>query len=89
MGFGKKTDFRSGKLLNLDATYNEIIKPAAEELGIKCVRADEIMQSGIIDVEMYKLLLSADIVVADISTSNANAIYELGVRHALKKERPS
>ena len=85
MGFGKKTDFRSGKLLNLDATYNEIIKPAAEELGIKCVRADEIMQSGIIDVEMYKLLLSADIVVADISTSNANAIYELGVRHALKK----
>lgn len=43
------------------------------------------MQSGIIDVEMYKLLLSADIVVADISTSNANAIYELGVRHALKK----
>ena len=52
MGFGKKTDFRSGKLLNLDATYNEIIKPAAEELGIKCVRADEIMQSGIIDVEM-------------------------------------
>ena len=85
MGFGKKTDFRSGKLLNLDATYNEIIKPAAEELGIKCVRADEIMQSGIIDVEMYKLLLSADIVGADISTSNANAIYELGVRHALKK----
>lgn len=85
MGFGKKTDFRSGKLLNLDATYNEIIKPAAEELRITCVRADEIMQSGIIDVEMYKLLLSADIVVADISTSNANAIYELGVRHALKK----
>ncbi|XFT03590.1 tetratricopeptide repeat protein (plasmid) [Klebsiella variicola subsp. variicola] len=85
MGFGKKTDFRSGKLLNLDATYNEIIKPAAEELSIKCIRADEIMQSGIIDVEMYKLLLSADIVVADISTSNANAIYELGVRHALKK----
>ncbi|EXU76886.1 hypothetical protein BG55_03095 [Erwinia mallotivora] len=85
MGFGKKTDFRSGKLLNLDATYNEIIKPAVEELNIKCVRADEVSHSAIIDVEMYRLLLSADIVIADISTSNANAIYELGVRHALKK----
>lgn len=85
MGFGKKTDFRSGKLFNLDATYHEIIKPVAEDLNIKCVRSDEVSQSGIIDVEMYKLLLSADIVIADISTSNANAIYELGVRHALKK----
>jgi len=33
---------------------------------------------------MYEYLLSADIVVADLSTSNANAIYELGVRHALR-----
>src|SRR5260221_5971621 len=33
---------------------------------------------------MYELLLGADVVVADLSTSNANAIYELGVRHALR-----
>ena len=33
---------------------------------------------------MYKLLLKADVVVADLSTSNKNAIYELGVRHALR-----
>ena len=42
------------------------------------------MRSGIIDVDMYEMLLRADLVVADISTGNANAIYELGVRHALK-----
>jgi hypothetical protein len=29
-------------------------------------------------------LLAADVVIADLSTSNANAIYELGVRHALR-----
>ncbi|MEB0077973.1 hypothetical protein QN386_10180 [Pseudomonas sp. CCI3.2] len=85
MGFGKKTDHKTGRLLNLDATYHEIIKPAVEELGIKCIRADEINHSGVIDKEMYGLLLSADVVIADISTSNSNAIYELGVRHALKK----
>jgi hypothetical protein len=33
---------------------------------------------------MYEQLLGADVVIADLSTSNANAIYELGVRHALR-----
>ncbi len=33
---------------------------------------------------MYEHLLEADLVIADLSTSNANAIYELGVRHALR-----
>ena len=33
---------------------------------------------------MYEMLFSADLVVADLSTSNLNAIFELGVRHALK-----
>jgi hypothetical protein len=33
---------------------------------------------------MYEQLLKADVVVADLSTSNRNAIYELGVRHALR-----
>lgn len=33
---------------------------------------------------MYGLLLSADLVIADISTYNPNAIYELGVRHGVK-----
>ena len=42
------------------------------------------MHSGLIDLPMYELLLKADVVVADLSTSNRNAIYELGVRHALR-----
>lgn len=33
---------------------------------------------------MYEQLLKADVVIADLSTSNKNAYYELGVRHALK-----
>jgi hypothetical protein len=37
-----------------------------------------------IDLQMYLELLQADVVIADISTTNANAIYELGIRHALR-----
>jgi hypothetical protein len=36
---------------------------------------------------MYDNLLEADLVIADLSTSNANAIYELGIRHALRPQR--
>lgn len=84
MGFGKKTDYESGRLLDLDATYDAIIQPAVEAAGLRCIRADQIMHSGLIDLPMYEMLLRADLVIADISTGNVNAVYELGVRHALR-----
>ena len=86
MGFGEKTDFQSNpqRVLNLNKTYEYIIEPAVKDAGLKCVRADQIIHSTVIDKPMYENLLDADVVVADLSTSNANAIYELGVRHALK-----
>jgi tetratricopeptide (TPR) repeat protein len=84
MGFGEKTDFQTQRVLDLDKTYRIIIRKAVEDAGLKCIRADDVIHSGMIDKPMYELLLSADVVVADLSTSNANAIYELGVRHALR-----
>ncbi|HYH87183.1 MAG TPA: TRAFs-binding domain-containing protein [Pyrinomonadaceae bacterium] len=84
MGFGKKTDFETGRTLDLDKSYRIIIKPAVKAAGLKCVRADEIVHSGLIDVPMYEQLLKADVVIADLSTSNRDAYYQLGVRHALK-----
>jgi tetratricopeptide (TPR) repeat protein len=88
MGFGVKTAFYSGKkkqrTLDLDKTYEHIIKPGVLAAGLDCVRADEILHSTMIDKPMFEQLLAADVVVADLSTSNANAIYELGVRHALR-----
>jgi len=82
-GFGKKTDYTDGRVLDLNASY-EIIKMAVESAGLQCVRADEIVHSGTIDVPMYERLLNADVVIADLSTYNVNAAFELGVRYALK-----
>ena len=89
MGFGEKTDLATGRTLDLDKTYRTIIKKAVEEAGLECIRANDIKHSGLIDVPMYELLLTADIVIADISTASANAIYELGVRHALRPHTTS
>jgi Tetratricopeptide Repeats-Sensor len=86
MGFGEKTDFQSNpqRVLDLNRTFEDIIQPAVAESGVECIRADKIIHSTVIDKPMYERLLDADLVIADLSTSNANAIYELGVRHALR-----
>lgn len=84
MGFGKKTDYETGRTLDLDATYEAIIQPAVESNNLRCLRANEILHSGVIDIKMYQMLLRAELVIADISTGNVNAVYELGVRHALR-----
>lgn len=84
MGFGKKTDYEAGETIDLNKTYENIIKPSVEKSGYYCVRADEIRDSGLIDKSMYVLLAHADLVIADISTFNPNAIYELGIRHAVR-----
>ncbi len=82
-GFGEKTDLTDGRKLNLDASY-QVIKEAVEEAGLQCLRADEIVHSGTIDVPMYEQILHADLVIADLSTYNVNAAYELGVRYGLR-----
>jgi hypothetical protein len=84
MGFGIKTDLATGRKLDLDKSYRLLIKPSVEGANLECIRADEIRHSGTIDVPMYRELLSADCVIADLSTANPNALYELGIRHALR-----
>lgn len=84
MGFGKKQDPYTNRTIDLDETYSKIISPSVLACGYKCIRADEILDSGTIDRSMYALLYKADLVIADITTDNANALYELGTRHALR-----
>lgn len=84
MGYGKKTDPTLGKTFDLDVTYNTIIKPSVANAGYTCIRGDEVLESGIIDKSMYALLIHSDLVIADITTFNPNAIYELGIRHAAR-----
>ena len=82
-GFGEKTDLSTGRVLNLDASY-EVIKEAVQKAGLRCVRADEIIHSGTIDKPMYEWLFRADLVIADLSTYNVNAAYELGLRYGVR-----
>lgn len=86
MGFGTKMDYENCKSVNLDEVYRRVIKKAFEDKfkEYRVIRADEIAGSALIDKSMYTLLMNADLVIADITTLNPNALYELGIRHALK-----
>lgn len=86
IGFGKKTSYASGKprILDLDETFSLLIKPIFKELNINCYRAIDKNISGSIDKLMLQEIKNADIALVDISTLNANVMWELGVRHALK-----
>ncbi|WP_316831844.1 tetratricopeptide repeat-containing protein [Pedobacter aquatilis] len=85
IGFGPKTDYATGRVLDMDKTFENIIKPAFEAEGFICYRACDLTHSGMIDIPMYDNILKADFVVADISTLNPNVLYELGIRHAVRK----
>jgi hypothetical protein len=84
MPFGEKKDL-DGKDIDFDDIYRFFFKKAIEDLGIECIRCDEIEEAGSIHEKMFEHIYLADIVVVDITTSNANVYYELGIRHALAK----
>ncbi len=83
MPFGKKSD-EMGFEIDFDAVYNDLIKPAINEVGLEPIRADEEQAGGIIHKSMFERLLFCDYAVADLTTTNANVYYELGIRHAYR-----
>lgn len=76
--FGKKRG------IDFDRVEAELIDPALNALEITGRTTGEILEAGNIRTDMFQQLLVADIVIADISTNNANAFYELGIRQALR-----
>jgi hypothetical protein len=84
MPFGKKKG-ADGSPYDFNAIYKELIKPALEMAGFESFRADEETASGDILTDMFQELLLADLALCDMSIDNANAFYELGIRHAFRK----
>ncbi|HET9279069.1 MAG TPA: tetratricopeptide repeat-containing protein, partial [Flavitalea sp.] len=72
---------------NFDQVQDELIMPALEMAGINGGTTGLIFEAGSIHEDMFSLLLTCKLVIADISIHNANVFYELGIRHALRDKR--
>jgi tetratricopeptide (TPR) repeat protein len=83
MPFGTKPG-ADGQAIDFDRIFSELLKPALVAAGFDVFRADQEKHAGDILSDMYRELLVADLVVADLTLDNPNVWYELGVRHALR-----
>lgn len=63
--------------------YDQLIKPALEEAGYDVARADSFIDQQNILRDIIVGLAQADLVIADLTTLNANVFYELGLCHGL------
>lgn len=83
MPFGKKPG-PSGRTIDFDVVWRDLIEPAVSAAGLDPIRADEEEVGGIIHKAMFERLILCDYAVADLTTANANVFYELGIRHGIK-----
>ncbi|WP_035855593.1 TRAFs-binding domain-containing protein [Cryptosporangium arvum] len=86
MPFGNKLDpDRPHENYQSNATWERLLFPALTDAGYRAVRADSNPQPAVIDAQMIRDLLRADLVVADLATLNPNVLWELGVRHTAQR----
>ncbi|MBI4651304.1 hypothetical protein HY745_08490 [Candidatus Desantisbacteria bacterium] len=84
-----KIKIRCYAILPFDKEFQplkEAIKEAAKEIGIKLILKDEIIHKQLQVTELvYSEIARCDFVIADISQSNPNIMYEIGIAHAMGK----
>jgi uncharacterized protein YukE len=63
-----------------------VISPVAVACGYQePVRADHLGAPGIITTQIIERIVEDELVIADLTDSNANVFYELAIRHLIKK----
>jgi hypothetical protein len=65
--------------------YNEHIKPTLEDVGLRVMKADDIFGTTEIMEDIWEHINKARIIVADVTSRNANVFYELGIAHTVGK----
>jgi hypothetical protein len=66
--------------------YDDLIRPAAFAAGYTCGRADEHPAIGDIREGLWRSLLQAGVIIADISVPNPNVFFEIGLASGLGKD---
>ena len=69
----------------LGATLPYAMSQASAELGFELIRPDQDVQLGDELASVTDMISTASLVVADVSESNSNVMWELGFAHAMGK----
>jgi Tetratricopeptide Repeats-Sensor len=73
--------------IDFDAVERNLIQPAIKRVKTAMLAGGTTLpfvEQGNIREDMFRELVTADLVVADLSIHNANVFYELGIRHGMR-----
>ncbi|SDQ73756.1 hypothetical protein [Flagellimonas zhangzhouensis] len=65
--------------------YEHIIKPACVLAEFDPIRADDVLNTNHIALDILKKIIDSDMAICDLSSQNPNVLYELGIRQAFNK----
>ena len=81
----KTGDAPQGVEVDFDAVQRLLLEPALAMIGIRGKTTSADVAAGNIREDMFNRLLTADLVLADVSIHNPNVFYELGIRQAFRE----
>jgi hypothetical protein len=61
------------------------IKKVCDNLNLDCVKADDIWENPTFTQDIFELIFTSRVVVADFTGKNPNVFYEVGIAHTLGK----
>jgi hypothetical protein len=76
-------------MMPFDAGFNAVydsIRQAADNVGLRCRRADDIWENAAIIQDVVALIDRSRVVVCDCTGRNPNVFYEAGIAHTLGRE---
>ena len=68
-----------------DYIWKEEIKPAVAQAGLRGRRADDLFGQDVMK-DVFRSIVAASIIIADVTKKNANVFYELGIAHSCGKD---
>lgn len=61
------------------------VKNACDNLGLECKKADDIWKNSTFIQDIFELIFTSKVMVADFTGKNPNVFYEVGIAHTLGK----
>lgn len=68
-----------------DGVIDAVIEPVLDKLGFEVIVAHRMSEGGSITRQVIQKIIDSDLVVANLTDLNPNVMYELAIRHAIRR----
>lgn len=88
--FDIPTKLQNDKLVTVMLPFDQqdsfkAVKKACDNLGLDCKKADDIWENSTFIQDIFELIFTSKVIVADFTGKNPNVFYEVGIAHTLGK----